>query len=304
MFSFSTCWNSHRHTDGRALLREIRDLGFEYAELGHGISASLMPGILKAVTAGEIKISSLHNFCPLPVGVTHAAPNLCEFSAEKLHERQLAVSFTLKTFEFAGRVGAPVVVLHLGRIDLKDYTGRLCEMLERDGKKSPKFEKLRVEAAARREAAKEKFVARTIETFRKILPEAEKRGLKLGIENRQALEEIPLDGDFVSFFREFDSPNVVYWHDTGHAQIKENLGFIQHAQHLGSLAARLAGFHIHDVQFPARDHAAPGTGMIDFAALKPMVKPEHIKVFELSPSLPVEAVKSGIAHVKRIWGND
>ena len=137
--------------------------------------------------------------------------------------------------------------------------------------------------------------------MRKILPEAEKRGLKLGCENRQALEEIPLDDDFASFFREFASPNVVYWHDTGHAQIKENLGFIQHAQHLESLAARLAGFHIHDVQFPARDHAAPGSGMIDFAALKPMVKPEHIKVFELNPSLPVEAVKRGIAHVKLFW---
>ena len=286
------------------MLREIRDLGFEYAELGHGISASLMPGILKAVAAGEIKISSLHNFCPLPVGVTRAAPNLCEFSAQKLHERQLAVRFTLKTFEFAGRVQAPVVVLHLGSIDLKDYTGRLCAMLERDGKKSPKFEKLRTEAAARREAVKEKFVARTIETFRKILPEAEKRGLKLGCENRQALEGIPFDGDFVSFFREFDSPNVVYWHDTGHAQIKENLGFIQHAQHLESLAARLAGFHIHDVQFPARDHAAPGTGIIDFAALKPMVKREHIKVFELGPSLPVEVVKRGIAYVKKIWGTE
>jgi sugar phosphate isomerase/epimerase len=140
--------------------------------------------------------------------------------------------------------------------------------------------------------------------LRKILPEAEKRGLKLGCENRQALEEIPVDGDFASFFRKFSSPNVVYWHDTGHAQIKENLGFIQHAQHLKSLAARLAGFHIHDVQFPARDHVVPGSGMIDFAALKPMVKPEHIKVFELSPSLPVEAVKSGIAHVKRIWGSE
>ena len=32
MYSFSTCWNSHRHTDGRAMLEEIRDLGFEYAE--------------------------------------------------------------------------------------------------------------------------------------------------------------------------------------------------------------------------------------------------------------------------------
>jgi hypothetical protein len=32
------------------------------------------------------------------------------------------------------------------------------------------------------------------------------------------------------------------------------------------------------------------------------VKPEHIKVFELSPALPVEAVKAGIAHLKNIWG--
>lgn len=286
------------------MLREIRDLGFEYAELSHGVSASLMPGILEAVAAGDIKISSLHNFCPLPMGVTHAAPNLYEFSAEKLQERELAVRFTLKTFEFAERIQAPVVVLHLGSMDLKDYTGRLRELLERDGKRSPQFEKLRAEAAAKLEVKKGKAVERVYETLRKILPEAEKRCLKLGCENREALQEIPLDGDFVSFFHEFSSPNVVYWHDTGHAQIKENLGFIQHAQHLKLLAARLAGFHIHDVQFPARDHVAPGSGMIDFAALKPMVKPEHIKVFELSPSLPVEAVKRGIVHIKKIWGDE
>ena len=285
------------------MLREIRGLGFEYAELSHGVSISLMPGILAAVGAGEIKISSLHNFCPLPMGVTHAAPNLYEFSAEKDYERELAIRYTLKTFEFAGLVKAPAVVLHLGSLELKDYTGRLCDLLERDGTKSPRFEKLLAEAEARREAAKGKFVAHMYETLHKLLPEAEKRGLKLGCENRQALEEIPLEGDFASFFREFASPNVAYWHDVGHAQIKENLGLIRHVTHLESLAARLVGFHIHDVQFPARDHAAPGSGMIDYAALKLFVKPEHIKVFELSPSLPVEAVKSGIAHIKKIWGD-
>jgi hypothetical protein len=46
-----------------------------------------------------------------------------------------------------------------------------------------------------------------------------------------------------------NSPNLVYWHDCGHAQIKENLGFIHHALHLESLAPRLAGFHVHDVIF-------------------------------------------------------
>jgi sugar phosphate isomerase/epimerase len=134
------------------------------------------------------------------------------------------------------RVKAPVVVLHLGSMDLKDYTGKLHDARTRR-KKTPKYEKLRAEAAASREAKKGKAVERVYETLRKILPEAEKRGLKLGIENRQALEEIPLEGDFEFFFREFDSPNVVYWHDIGHAQIKENLGFLHHAQHLESLAA-------------------------------------------------------------------
>jgi sugar phosphate isomerase/epimerase len=304
MYSFSTCWNSHRHTDGRAMLREIRDLGFDHAELSHGTRLGLVPGILEAVDAGEIRISSLHNFCPLPMGVTRASPNLYQFSAGSPREHELAVKHTLKTLEFAGRVKAPVVVLHLGSIELKDYTGKLCEMLESGGKESPQYKKLRDEAAAKREAKKKPFVARVYETLRKVLPEAEKRGIKLGIENRQALEEIPLDGDFENFFRDFDSPNVAYWHDTGHAQIKENLGFIQHAQQLELLAARLAGFHVHDVEYPDGDHAAPGTGTIDYAKLKPFVKPQHIKVFELSPALPAEAAKRGVAHVKMIWGNE
>src|SRR5262249_14895745 len=137
MYSFSTCWNSHRHTDGRAMLREIRELGFEYAELSHGIRLILVPGILDSVAAGEIKISTVHNFCPLPIAVQTASPNLYKFSAADDQERQLAVKHTLKTFEFASRVKASLVVLHLGSIEMKDYSGKLERMLESDGKNSP-----------------------------------------------------------------------------------------------------------------------------------------------------------------------
>jgi hypothetical protein len=42
------------------MLAEIRNLGFEYAELSHGIRLSLVAGILDAVAAGEIKISTVH----------------------------------------------------------------------------------------------------------------------------------------------------------------------------------------------------------------------------------------------------
>jgi len=284
------------------MLLEIRELGFEYAELSHGTRLALVPGILESVKAGEIKISTLHNFCPLPMGIERSAPNLYEFTSDKPRDRELALKYTLKTFDFAERVHAPMVVLHLGSMDLKDYGGKLEGLLEDGQRNTPKYEKLLAEAMAKREAKKKPYMDRLYEMLRILVPEAEKRGLKLGCECREAVQEIPLEADFATLFKDFPSSAVTYWHDTGHAQIKENLGFIHHAAHLGSLAGRLGGFHIHDVQMPAKDHCAPGTGIIDYAALKPFVKPEHIKVFELSPSLPVDAVKAGIAHLKGIWG--
>jgi len=303
MYSLSTCWNSHRHTDGRAMLREIRDLGFDYAELSHGIRISLLPGILEAVDAGDIRISTLHNFCPLPIGVNQANPNLFRFSSLDSRERENAWRYSLKTIEMAQRLQAALVVLHLGSIDMKDYTDKLIEMLGAGQQHTPKYERLCAEVIDKREQKKERHIQLANEMLARLAAEADARGIKLGVENREALEEIPLESDFTLFLKEFNAPAICYWHDTGHAQIKENLGFIHHGMHLGSLSDRLAGFHIHDVQFPGRDHCPPGSGMIDFAALKPMVKPEHIKVFEFGPGVAVEDVKRGVEHLQGIWGS-
>ena len=284
------------------MLCEIRELGFEYAELSHGTRISLLPGILEAVDAGEIKISSLHNFCPLPMGVNNSAPNLYQFSSDRPRERELAERYTLKTLDLAGRVKAPLVVLHLGSVEMRNYTDKLLELVARGEKETLKYEKLCAELDEKREARKGPFLERMKELLKKLLVEAESRGVMLGAENRQAVEELPFESDFQFIFREIASPNLAYWHDTGHAQIKENLGFIFHQMHLESLRDRVYGFHIHDVQFPGRDHCAPGSGMVDFAALKAWVKPHHIKVFEFSPSLTVEQVKRGVEHVQKLWG--
>jgi sugar phosphate isomerase/epimerase len=284
------------------MLREIRDLGFEYAELSHGIRISLLPGVFEGVDAKEIKISTVHNFCPLPIGVTHAAPNLFKFTSLDARERENAYRHSVKTIETAARLQAQLVVLHMGCIDMKDYTDRLIDMLAKGERESPKFQKLCAEVEQKREQKKEKHQQLAGEMLTRLLEHAQRYGVRLGVENREALEEIPLESDFGFFFREFSDPLICYWHDTGHAQIKENLGFIRHAMHLESMAERLAGFHIHDVQFPGRDHCPPGSGMIDFVALKPFVRPEHIKVFELNPGVPVEDLQIGVAHVKSIWG--
>jgi sugar phosphate isomerase/epimerase len=285
------------------MLGEIRDLGFDYAELSHGVRISLVPGILEAVDAGEIKISSLHNFCPLPMGVNNAAPNLYQFSAERPRERELAYRYTIKTLDLAARVKAAAVVLHLGSIEMRNYTDKLLELVARGERDSEKYQRLCAEVDEKREAKKGPCLERVKEELKKLLPEAESRGLKLGAENRQALEELPFESDFQFLFRELKNPALTYWHDTGHAQIKENIGFIAHTMHLESLRDRLFGLHIHDVQFPGRDHCAPGSGTIDFAALKPLVQSATVKVFEFSPSLTADEVRRGVNYVRQLWDN-
>src|SRR5438046_8982748 len=123
MIAFSTCWNSGRHSAGDKMLREIKGkLGFTLVKLGHGIRISLMPGIQKMFDAGEVRFSSLHNFCPLPVEVMSASPDCYEFSATGKSERDRAVKQTLQTLDFAERLNAPFFVLHCGSISMNQNT--------------------------------------------------------------------------------------------------------------------------------------------------------------------------------------
>ena len=60
-----------------------------------------------------------------------------------------------------------------------------------------------------------------------------------------ALEEILPDSDFKFFFREFSSPAITYWHDTGHAESLSTLGFLSSQTEL--LEALIERFSQHEV---------------------------------------------------------
>ncbi len=300
MYSLSTCWNSNRHTDGRAMLAEIRELGFEYAELSHGIRISLLPGIFDAVAAGEIKISSLHNFCPLPLGYNQPNPNIFKFTAEKEREWVNALRYSIKTLETAVKVNAQAVVLHFGRLPLGDVTDMLSEAINSgDAIRHAKI----VEALLlERERVKDAPQARAIKLVKALAVKAAELKIQLGLEIREAVEEIPLEGDYPAILNEFSPETVGYWHDIGHAQIKANLGLIHHRAHLETVSPRLIGFHIHDVVFPDQDHRAPGMGSIDFKGLASYAAGNKIKVMELNPSVTVDEVKTGFEFLKSVWG--
>src|SRR5574343_531181 len=105
VLALSSCWLSQRHQDGYEMLKEMAALGFEWVELSHGTRITLVPGILRGVEEGVIKVASCHNFCPLPTGINHSAPNLYTPSTKDARERDQWLRHSKRSLDFAAQVG-------------------------------------------------------------------------------------------------------------------------------------------------------------------------------------------------------
>jgi sugar phosphate isomerase/epimerase len=298
MISFSTCWNSGRHTAGDEMLREIKtELGFDLIELGHGTRLSLVPGIQKMFDSGEVRFSSLHNFCPLPVEVMVASPDCYQFSAVSAEERERAVRQTFQTIDFAQRLGAPFVVLHLGQVKMRPITDRLIMMTKAGKHLSRGYVRVKLNAVETRERRAPVHLQRVKDSLRRIVEHAASKNVRIALESRRGYEEIPSERELPSLLDEFNSEQVGYWHDFGHSQIKENLGFIDHAEWLGAVGSRAFGCHVQDCMWPARDHEAPFTGTIDLDKLVPLLPRNCLFVWEMSPNKTADAIRQSV----RIW---
>src|SRR5204862_719934 len=109
-----------------------------------------------------------------------------------------------------------------------------------------------------------KFWEQVKSSINEILDYARQKGMKLGFDNREKFEELPLDADYAEYLASLPpAAPVGYWHDTGHADIKEGMGLLNHREHLTRLKDRLLGFHLHDVSAQGQDHQGVGSGHID-----------------------------------------
>ena len=289
------------------MLQEMAGLGFDWVELSHGIKIILVPGILKAVEEGVVKIASCHNFCPLPMGVTHAAPNLYLPSSPDARERDMWLRQSKRTIDFAHQVKAPKVIMHLGSTEFFWFNParKLEAYLEAhpgaDLSADPGYQKILAQALAKLVARMPRYWEQTKAGLVELLPYAEGKGIRLGFENREAFEELPLDADHPALLAAMAKPAACgYWHDVGHAQIKQNMGLLNHREHLEKNAPHAIGFHLHDVSAEGRDHRPIGSGQIDFEMVSSFWRPEHTLVIELSPRLTPEEVLSSKQRVAQL----
>jgi len=285
------------------MLREIKtELGFELIELGHGIRLSLVPGIQKMFDEGEVRFSSLHNFCPLPVEVMIASPDCYQFSAVSSGQRERAVRQTFQTIDFAERLGAPFVVLHLGQVKMRPITDRLIKMTKVGKHLSREYVGAKLQAVETRERRAPAYLQRVKDCLRRIIEHAASKNVRIGLESRRGYEEIPSERELPALLDEFNSRQVGYWHDFGHSQIKDNLEFIDHAEWLGAIGTRAFGCHVQDCIWPARDHEPPFTGGIDFEKLVPLLPTNCLFVWEMSPNKTADAIRQSLQTWKERFG--
>jgi len=305
MIAFSTNWNASRHYNGAKIVEEILGMGFDTLELGHGLSVSQLQGIREAYAGGGFKVISIHNFCPMPVEVLNDNPDCYEFTSHRESERERAIKLTLQSLATAKEFGASFLVLHLGRIlPLRGMTRSLLQRLEQNGVAGKDYNQLKLAAVRKREQHARVFLNRMNESLEILLEEAVNLGVTLVVENRSNYEAVPTERELLALLKRFDSPHLRYWHDFGHAQMRHNMGLLDHEQWLRQIAPYAAGAHLQDTAWPDEDHRVPFEGDIPFDRLVPLLPLSFPYILELSPEATPESIKAAVTRWKTLFAHN
>lgn len=292
VISLSTSYLQRKFAgDGYAMLQEAADMGFEYVELGHSTTMGTMDGIERAVKEGVVKVSSLHNFCPVPPFAKGAAPNLFSPATRNALESRQWRRHTSNTLEFARMFGAKAVVCHCGELSyfFRRPDSKIAAILDEKGYEGLEsadgylklVEKFKKKAARRSEKRDYKNIAKNISALHET---AEEIGVFFGLENREAYPELPLDWNIAAFFEALrDLPRAKFWHDVGHSKRKELARIYTQMELAECTADIVCGWHLHDCSESGKDHIAIGKGCIDFKAISKFFDAKkHIFTLELN----------------------
>ena len=299
--ALSTRWNAGRHQSGQAMIEEILALGFDRVELGYDLRAELIPGVRSMIESKAVRIDSVHNFCPVPVGAPRPHPELYTPASTDRREREYAVVHISRTLRFAAEMGAKVVVCHSGNVDMPKFSFDLLRMAANGRQFGEPYESLKLKAQIARDKKAPRQIEYLSESLEALLPVVKETGVKLALENLPTWEAIPSELEGEKLMKRFHPAGIRLWWDLGHAQIRENLGFINASRWLRRLAPHVAGMHIHDVEPPGQDHLMPPRGKIDFPALADFAKMDMVRVLEPAPDTDAEHIVRAMDFLREAW---
>lgn len=301
--SLSTAWNAFRHNGGADIIAEIKGLGFLEVELSFDLSQGIVQDISGLSAEGQIRVSSLHNFCPIPDGLkrSEALPDCYSLAACDEQTRRLAVKYAKVTIDTAIRLNARAVVLHAGRVEIEDLTRQLIACYDDGRMQSPYARHIRSRMRKERKSKEAPYFQAALKSLEELAGYVKNMPITLGIENRFYYREIPSFEEAGKIFDYLRGARISYWHDTGHAQLWENLGFLKHRYYLDNYAQYLSGVHLHDIQ-GTRDHLAPLKGSLDFTLLKSYLKNDTIKTIEAHYPAGADDIIKARSYLEKLYG--
>lgn len=299
MLALSTSWQSSGSASAEEMLAVLKNLDIDGIELGYRISEAFYQEMRDPLKRYKLKVVSVHNFFPIPAVQPDAkgSGDLFSLSSQDDEERRRAIQYTIKTVEHAAELGAVAVVLHCGFVEMNHEMDTLYQYVHSNRLDSDEAQVFIGKKLDERDHHKPGHMDSLLWSLERLATVAEKQRVLLGLENRYHYHELPGPDDFKVIFDKFKGAPVGYWHDTGHAHANKILGMIPENSLLETYADRLIGIHLHDA-VGLNDHIPPGSGEIDFAALKSFLKTDTIKVIELNPGIASSEVLLGIRFVR------
>jgi len=299
MLSISTSFRNPAETDPERFVAYLEQLGITGVELEYRLTDRFFAGMRAPLQKSRLEVTSLHNYFPFPTRFETLKPggDLFPLSSEEKETRRRAVNWTARTIELANDLEAGAVVLHCGRVAMEADLKKLHRFFDEQSINTPEAQTFLGRKLQELQALKPVYLDYLLFSLDRLMPVAEKQGVILGLENRAHYHELPGSEDFERLLAEFDGGPVGYWHDTRHAYMAEQLTVVPPGYLLETYAGNLVGIHCHDA-VGRNDHLPPGIGEIDFAAIKPHLKPDTPLVVELKPGTPDADIRKGIEFMK------
>jgi len=285
MLAISTAWNSTTRPNIQEMLLEIKEVGFNAIEIGYNFSSERLKELISSISAMDIKVASVHNFCPLPSECRlNRFPTDCyRLSSTDETERRKAVEYTKRTIDTARRVSCGFMIVHAGTVELNSNYVKTLIRLYNEGKyDSAEYLQIKQEFLAARRAKREPYLKSVVASLKEVLAYASSVGVKIGLETRYYPQEIPNIEETEYLLSLFKDKGLVYWHDIGHAEVNERFGIAAHNDYLKKFAEYMQGIHFHDLR-GIDDHLAPFVGDFDFSKIAPYIQNNLIKVIEAHP---------------------
>ena len=275
--SLSTMWAKGRFGHMAEFVTKAKELGFTHIEA----NASITPRMLSELLETAVPISSIHSPCPAVLSSRGIPASSLSLSSLDESERIEAVSFTKQTIDLAASVKARAVVLHMGEVPIDlSLQDRLHELHDGGYAQTKEYNQAKEELIYQRISQVPPYLDAARKSLQELSEYSQQKGIMLGLETRFHFNEIPNMDEMAELLNEASESLVGYWHDVGHAEVQQQLGFSLHEEWLSRFKDRMVGIHLHDV-LGISDHQAPGMGDIDWEMVAKYLPPGIIKVCEI-----------------------